>query len=107
MKRNFRDVETIVILAGVYDWNDDGKILITRKDKVFEVNGFKFASIKAACDFTESYPKNDILSKSARAAADFAKVAARDGVKLTSTVLRWAGRKLDSCGAAIKESLDK
>lgn len=107
MKRNYKDIETILILTGVYDWDDNGKILIIKKDNGFEVNGFEFASLKAAYDFIESYPKNGILSKGTKVAAGFAKASARGSAKLVGTGLRWTGKKLDTLGIAIKNSLNK
>ena len=107
MKRNFKDMEKIIELTGSYDWNGDGKILITKTDTGFEVNKFAFKSIKAACDFVESFYEVSMISKGVKEGARIAKDSAKEGVKFIGTGICWIGNTLVTIGASIKNGMNK
>ena len=103
--KNYKDIETILNLTGSYDWNEN--IFIRKTSTGFEVNGFDFKTIKAACDFIERYFKVSIFSKSAKVGSKIAKASAREGARLVGFGLRWVGSTMETMGAAIKNGLDK
>lgn len=105
MKRNYKDIETILNLKGTYEWSE--RILIRKTDTGFEVNGFEFASVKTACDFIESSPKVSVFYKSAKTGARIAKASAREGMKLVGSGICWVGNTIVSIGASIINGLDK
>ena len=80
--RNYKDIETILILTGIYEWND--KIYIRKTSMGYEVNGLEFITVKAACDFIENYVNVSIFQKSAKAGAKIAKASVERGVKLAT-----------------------
>jgi hypothetical protein len=79
--KNYKDIETILNLTGSYDWNK--KIIIRKTSIGFEVNGFDFKTVKAACEFIESYLNVFIFSKSAKVGSRIEKASAREGARLT------------------------
>jgi hypothetical protein len=103
--KNYKDIETILNLTGSYEWND--KILIRKTNNGFEVNGFEFRTVKAACDFIEKYVNVSIFSRSVEAGSQFAKASARRGVKLAATGLWRIGKTMEMMGAAIKKGANK
>lgn len=64
MNKNIKDIETILDFAGCYEWND--KLMIVKTNEGYDVNGLSFATLKAACDFIESFPHNSFASKTAQ-----------------------------------------
>ena len=105
--KNIKDIETILNLTGSYDWNGNGRILIQKTSTGFEVNGFDFKTIKAACDFIEIYFNVSVFSKSAKVGSRIAKASAREGARLVGFGLRWVGSTMVTMGAAIKNSVGK
>lgn len=105
MKRKYEDVETIINLTGRYVW--DGKIVIKKSDAGFDVGGFEFKTIEAACEFIENYPSNSFASKTAKVSADMARATARGGARLIGLGLRWTGRTMETVGKSIKHGLDR
>jgi hypothetical protein len=105
MKRNYEDVETIINLTGRYVW--DGKIVIKKSDIGFDVGGFEFKTIEAACEFIENYPNNSFSGKTARLTAEMARATARGGARLIGLGLRFTGKTLETAGRAIKKGMDR
>lgn len=101
----YMDIETILKLTGSYDWNE--KIIISKTDTGYEVNGFEFITVKAACDFIESYYKVSVFSKSVKVGARVIKASAKEGVKLAATGLWRIGKTMETMGAAIKKGANK
>ncbi len=105
MKRKYEDVETIINLTGRYIWN--GKIVIKKSDAGYDVGGFEFKTIEAACEFIENYPNNSFASKTAKVSADMARATARGGARLIGLGLRFTGKTLETAGRAIKKGMDR
>ena len=103
--KNYKDIETILILTGIYEWND--KILIRKISNGFEVNGFEFITLKAACDFIENYVNVSIFSKSVKAGAKIVKTSAKEGARLVGSGMRWVGSTMETMGVAIKNSVSR
>ena len=103
--RNYKDIETILKLTGSYDWNE--KIIIRKTDTGYEVNGFEFMTVKAACDFIENYVNVSIIQKSAKAGTQIAKASVERGVKLAATGLWRIGKTMETMGAAIKKGANR
>ncbi len=106
MKRNYADVETIINLTGRYVW-DNGKVVIKKSDAGFDVGGFEFKTVAAACEFIECYPNNSFASKTAKVSADMARATARGGARLIGLGLRFTGKTLETAGRAIKKGMDR
>lgn len=100
--KNYKDIETILNLTGSYEWND--KILIRKTSIGFEVNGFEFITVKAACDFIENYANVSIFSKSVKVGSKIAKASAKEGIRIVGSGLRLVGGTMETMGAAIKKS---
>ena len=103
--KNYKDIETILILTGIYEWND--KIFIRKTSTGYEVNGFEFKTVKTACDFIENYVTVSIFSKSAKVGSKIAKASVIEGARLVGSGLRWVGSAMETMGAAIKNSVAK
>ena len=103
--KNIKDIETILNLTGSYEWND--KILIRKTSMGYDVNGFEFITVKAACDFIQNYVNISVFQKSAKAGAKIAKASVERGVKLAATGLWRIGKTMETMGAAIKKGANK
>lgn len=105
MKRNYEDVETIINLTGRYIWS--GNIVIKKSDAGFDVGGFSFKTVAAACEFIECYPNNSFAGKTARLTTDMARATARGGARIIGLGLRFTGKTLETAGRAIKKGMDR
>ena len=103
--KNYKDIETILKLTGSYDWNE--KIIISKTNTGYEVNGFEFITVKAACDFIESYYKVSVFSKSVKVGTRVVKASAKEGVRLMAYGMRWVGSTMETMGSAIKNAAHK
>ena len=103
--KNYKDIETILNLTGSYTWSDT--IIIWKTSNGISVNGFEFKTVKAACDFIESYLAVSIFSMGAKVGARIAKASVRKGGKLVGFGLRWVGGTMETMGAAIKKGVRK
>lgn len=104
-RRNYKDIETILNLKGTYEWSE--RILIRKTSTGYEVNGFDFKTIKAACDFIESYPKSSAFYNGFKTGAKIVKDSAREGVKFIGTGICWVGNTMVTIGASIKNGMNK
>lgn len=101
MKRNYKDIETILILTGSYCLNE--KVLLKKTATGIDVNGFEFKSVKAACDFIESFYEVSTFSKITSTGARIAKASSREGAKILGFSLRWVGSSLQTIGVGIQK----